>query len=248
MTESPRFLARPTKQDLELFDSLLRKFPSAENAAVLYTALDWYTRGVSSTNVFSRFLCYYVVVESIAMAIATGTLQLGEPFPKESSAGIKGRRIQCIQDRAAALLGADPIRFALEAYFECVESLNRRTKTALTLVFGDGHPSLAAMFKPNQEDGHSLNSIRSAIAHGSFSLLNREEESLVTRRVNEIGGIASDLLKRLIFGLKSGEDLPSWSQQYRLSISSCDPRATLVTTDLRPFKCKDWRIRPEWCD
>ena len=247
MSERIDSIARPAEDDLALFDSLLRDFPSSDDAAVLYTALDWYTRALSANNIFSRFLSYYVAIESVATAMAEGSLQVGPPLPRETKAERRARRIKCIQERAAELLPVDPIRFAVEAY-GCVQGLSHRTRVALAAVFGDSHPYMAAMFDESDRDGWSLNDLRNSIAHGTLSLLNPEDEALVSRRSGEVEQIAREFLARLIFKLREGSTVPSWSELHGFTVSSCDPRATLAATHPGLFPCKDWKIRPEWCD
>jgi hypothetical protein len=246
LSEKVVSLATPSKDDLDLFDSLLIRFPSSADAAILEASLDWYNRGLAAANVFVRFLSYYIAIESVATAIAAGQASLGLHFPTETKEQAIARRIECIRDKAAAMLDAQPLEFVTEAYFDCVGSLRRQTEQTLKLVFGDNHDYVKAVFI--KKDGHSLSSIRSGIAHGSLSLLSTEAEALVAGRVGELARIAKEFLKRLVFNLTPADGVPTWSREHRFSASSCDPRATLVANTEKPFPCKDWRIRPEWCE
>jgi len=90
-------LATPTEEDLKFFNALLLDFPKNEDALVLDQALDWYSRGRSSPHVFTKFLCYYISVESIATAIFEGKADLKFGFKKGKKADIRTEKAICIR-------------------------------------------------------------------------------------------------------------------------------------------------------
>src|SRR2546427_13263611 len=62
--------ATPSREDLHILDALLRNFPQTDDAIILDAAIDWYNRGRSSRNIFTAFLCYYIALESVSVAVA----------------------------------------------------------------------------------------------------------------------------------------------------------------------------------
>lgn len=247
LTNSQYPLWTPTADDTHLINSLLKDFPDSEDAIVLDAAMDWYTRGRASQNVFTAFLCYYVAVESVERAVAEGKADIGLGYRKEGKAERRNARLECIRERHDRLYEVDPARFVGEAYFDCVVGLKEKTRRVAELVFGAGHPYLNLLFDKGA-DGHSLTSIRSELAHGGVTLMDRDHEKLVRGRLHELAKISKEFLSRLIFFLQPADPLHSWSRKFSDSMHFTDPRSTMFVNDEIPVAEKDWRIRPEWCD
>jgi hypothetical protein len=237
----------PTEEDTKLLNSLLKDFPQSEDAVVLDAAIDWYTRGRSSQNVFTAFLCYYVAVESVARAIVDGEADFGLNFHKGSKSERREVRLACIREMYDRLYTKEPERFIREAYFDCIVGLKEKTRRVVELVFGQEHSYINLLFEKGP-DGHSLNSIRGQLAHGDVTQIDRDHEKLVRARLREIAVISKEFLTRLIFFLKPGEALPSWSRTFVDSLHFTDPRSTMFVNSEIPVSGKDWRIRPEWID
>lgn len=246
MVLRPEACATPSEDDLKLFDSLLQRFPRSEDAIFLDAAMDWYNRGRSSRNVFMAFLCYYIALESVAIAVEEGKADLGLEYSKETNQSKSERRLDCIRSTLEALYPKDPIQFVRRAYFDCVLSLKEKTRRVAEEVFGAGHPYLKALFDP-AEDGHSLYDLRGKLAHGEFALLDKQDEDLVANRVREMASISKEFLTRIMFLLKPNEVLPTWSGRHMPSLMATDPRSILVARHEAVLPTKDWRIRPEWC-
>lgn len=236
----------PGEEDTRLLNSLLKDFPNSDDAITLDAALDWYARGRASRNIFTAFLCYYVALESVARAVADGDADFGLGYHKETKTERRQARLTCIKEKHDALYETDPGRFVMDAYFDCVVGLKERTRRVTELVFGPGHPYIKQLFEKDS-DGHSLNGIRSELAHGGVTLMDRDHEQLVRNRLNEIAQISKDFLTRLIFFLKPEDPLPSWSRHYSNAMHFTDPRSTMFVNSEVPVVDKDWRIRPEWC-
>ena len=156
------------------------------------------------------------------------------------------QRLGCITEKHDELYATDPVRFVEDAYFQCVVGLRERTRRVLNLVFGEGHEHITQLF--SKVDGRSLSDIRSEIAHGALSLLDRSHEKLVRSRLGDMAKIAMAFLTRVAFRLASGEDIPTWSGHHVVGMSFHDPRSILVVSTDRVLPSKDWRIRPEWCE
>jgi hypothetical protein len=236
----------PTEEDMEILNNSLNKFPLNEDAFILDSAIDWFNHGKTSSNIFTKFLCYYIAVESIVMAVTDGNGDFGLGYSKESKAKRIEHQKKCIEERFENLYKEDPIKFVREAYFECYESIRTKTERIMGLVFGEKHEFLKKLFV--KENGVSLYDIRGALAHGKYSHLEEEKRHLVGRRIVEIEQIARHLIYRLNFRLKPEENIPHWSQLHAMACSTADPRATLFVSDERIIPNTDWRIRPEWCE
>jgi hypothetical protein len=245
MNASPGSCATPTKDDLQILDKYLREFPKTEDAIPLDAAIDWYNRGKLSRNVFTSYLCNYIALESVALAVVDGHADLGLDY-QETRQERKQKRIRCIQEKFSEVYETEPERFVQEAYSDCIVGIARKLRQITEKVFGADHKYVKALFE--DQEGLSLSNIRSKIAHGEFSLVDRDIESLVRRRLPEISEICKEFLVRVTFLLKPTERLPQWSQMFASHLSFADPRNTLLVTQESMLPTKDWRIRPEWCD
>ena len=90
--------ARPSVTDLKLINEILSKFPSNNEGIILDAAIDWYNQGKQSKNHFTSFLCYYIALESIAIAIADHKVGFGLDYPKLSKKSKIDARNQCIEN------------------------------------------------------------------------------------------------------------------------------------------------------
>jgi len=239
----------PAETELKIVDDILQKFESTENHTVLAAAMDWYNRGSISTNVFTSFFCFYVALESVAVAIADGANLGKTQIPKKTRAEKKASIISCIQEKHAAMFATEPIKFVEASYFQCVQSLASKTKAAVSAVFGDQHPYFKLLFEESSDGDIALSKLRSELAHGGVYLLDRQHEHLVRKHLHEIGRIAKEFLLRVLFRLEASEPVPEWSGAFQKTISTADPRSTMVSTTHAVFpKGTDWRIRAEWCE
>lgn len=242
-------LLKPTHDELRTVDALLKKFPYGENGNVLSGGIDWYNMGNSATNPFTRFLCYYVAFESVAVAVFDGA-KLGAFTPERpSKAERRAHAATCIADKFSELYASNPIHFVEQAYFECVKGLKVKAKAVAIETFGAGHPYLEALFIKPQESKASLSDLRSELAHGGMTLLDKGHEQLIRQRVDEMGVIAREFLLRVLFKLTPEDKVPSWSQVSELGMNTADPRTTMWTTTDKVFPPgTSWKIRPEWCE
>lgn len=239
-------LLKPTHDELRTVDALLKQFPYGEYGNVLSGGIDWYNMGNSATNPFTRFLCYYVAFESVAVAIFDGA-ELGASRPERpSKAEQRAQATTCIADKFSELYASNPVHFVEQAYFECVKGLKVKAKSVATEAFGTGHPYLEALFVKPPESKASLSDLRSELAHGGMTLLDKGHEQLIRQRVDEMGIIAREFLLRMLFKLTPEEKVPSWSQVSELGLNTADPRTTMWTTTDKMFPLgTSWKIRPE---
>ena len=237
----------PTNEDLDILDSLLRDYPAGDEAVILNAALDWYNQAKIARNAFTSFLCYYIAIESIVIAVAESDASFDLAYAKESKAQRKTAVMQCIQAKHNELYEKDPIKFVTSAYFNCVVGLKEKTQRITELVFGSGHRYIRDLFV-KADDGYSLHGIRSDIAHGRITLLNNEHERLVWQRLHQIANISREFLSRLAFRLSPDESVPSWRRHCIIGVKPNDPRDMLVVNDLSMIPESDWRIKPEWCE
>lgn len=237
--------AKPNKEDLKLLDRIFRKLPPfEEDVYILEYSIDWYIRGKSSKNIFTKFLCFYISIESCTIAITEGKAGFGLKYYKKSRSERKEGRIKCIR-RFMELYKSNPIKFVEKSYFDCVIGLAKRTRQITQLVFGKDNKAYKLLFK--KKDGYSLSDIRSKLAHGSFTYIDKEHVKIVRSRLPEIEEISKEFLIRLIFNLKPNEKIPTWSKEYRMPVDFKDPRNIQVCSKESILQTKDWRIRPAWC-
>jgi hypothetical protein len=235
-------LAQPSADDLPFLDRLLVDIPYELDFAV-----DWYNRGRSSNNPFAAFLCYFIALEIVATAAFESDSDFGVQVFDESKAVRRAIRAQCINDKYTALFASDPTQFIIQAYFECVQTLDMRRRKIAESVFGSRHRYLTTLFE--EEGGQpSLTEIRNLIAHGKLSLVNREEAALVRRHLPRIAGVVKEFLVRLILRLQPADNVPDWSGKHSIRFSFGDPRNTQVASSDKMFPHNDWSIRPEWCE
>jgi hypothetical protein len=246
LSDISKTLFTPSEEDIHILDSLLRNFPKTEDAAILEASMDWYNRAGSSNNIFASFLSYYISIESVASAIADGKADFGISYQRESKAQRREGRNKCIEEKFNLLYASNPTKFISEAYFDCVVGLKKKTRDVAEVIFGAEHPYLALLFE-KRDDLPSLSDIRSNLAHGAFSLVDRDQEALVAARLPEIAEIAKEFLTRVIFSLKPDDALPTWSLNFTTSQTTItDPRATIVIVSEQGLSADDWNIRPEW--
>ena len=193
-----------------------------------------------------RFLCYYIVIESIAIAIIDGKGDFGLKFTKKTKDKKNELKIGCIKNKYDELYKLDPIKFIEEAYFHCYGTLKSKTHKIVKVVFGDKHEYLNKLFK--KEKKWSLSDIRGALAHGRLSYSDESDRKIVEERIYIIERIARDLIFRLILRLKPEEKVTYWSRKHTSFLSASDPRIYLVVSNEKIIHNKDWRIRAEWCD
>jgi hypothetical protein len=242
-------LMQPTHEEMKTVDSLLKRFPYGGDGNILSGGVDWYNMGNSSSNPFTRFLCYYVAFESVAISIFDGA-DLGIDHPEKiTKLERRAQAINCIEEKHDQLFADAPIKFVEQAYFECVKGLKAKAMAIAKTVFGESHPYVQALFVKPAGTGVSLSDLRSELAHGGMTLLNQQHENLIRHRVYEMGNIAREFLLRVLFRLRPDESVPAWSQHFALGMSTADPRTTMWTTTDKVFPPgTSWKIRPEWCE
>lgn len=242
-------LLSPTHEDMKIVDRLLKSFPAEQDGFVLGRGIDWYNMGNSTTNPFTRFLCYYVGFETVAVGIFDGANLGVSPPSRLSRAERRSKASACIQELQLKMLDKDPIAFVREAYFDCVVSLKTKSKTVAAQVFGEGHEYLRLLFEKSGEDNVSLSELRSELAHGGVTQLDKAHERLIRNNLHKMGSITREFLLRVLFRLEPSDTVPEWSGQFHLGMSTADPRSTMWTTSEKIFpQGTTWKIRPEWCE
>lgn len=239
----------PSHDDLKTVDAILKTFPNTPEGFVLGRGIDWYNMGNASSNPFTRFLCYYIAFESVAVAIAEGAALGEESLVKPSKPERRDATIACIIQKHEELFEHDPRRFVEQAYFDCIVGLKQKAKRAAAVVFGENHPHLTLLFEKSPSGEISLAELRSDLAHGGMTLLQKMDRDLVRKNVHRMGEVAKEFLLRVLFRLKPVDPAPSWSGKARVGLGVADPRSTMwSTTDSAFPKPTNWKIRPEWCE
>lgn len=238
-----------SEKDLEIADNLIKTVPHNLDTDKLELAMDWNNQGNISTNVFSKFLCYYIAIESAALAIVDGGRFGDTVFRKPNKAERNELAVECINQAHAQYFKSDPTKFVIQSYFECIETLTSKTKQALVAVFGENHTFYEWLFLKSSDGDIALSKLRSELVHGKKTLLDKDHNHLVRKHVFELETVARQFLMRIWFMLKPSDEVPSWSGKFKLTLSTSDPRSTLVASTDRIFpKGTTWEIRPEWFD
>ena len=184
----------------------------------------------------------------MAVSIYDGA-ELGGLPARPNRAARKALAAECIRKKHTEVFEADPIRFIEQSYFDCIGSLKTKTKKVATAVFGEDHPYLKLLFEKPSAGEMSLSDLRSELAHGGITMLEKAHRSVISRNLYEMGSITREFLLRILFCLKPSEDVPSWSRRFQLSGSAADPRLTMWSTTDKVFpEGTSWKIRPEWCE
>ena len=237
------------EKDLEIVDKLIKRVPDTVNTAKLELATDWYGQGNISSNVFTKFLCYYIAFESAAMAIVDSGQYGDTIFRKPTKSERDNLIAECIKQKSHELFESNPEQFAIQSYFECVETLTTKTKQAIVAVFGQDHKFYEWLFNKSSGDDIALSKLRGELVHGKKTLLDKSHNHLVRKHLSELERIVHELLMRIWFELKPSSDIPSWSGNFEAGFRTSDPRTTLVASTDKIFpKGTTWEIRPEWFD
>lgn len=239
---------QPSEAEFRAVEWLFHPPTNADEARILDAAIDWYNTGSTSSNPLTRFLCYFIALESLAIAVTDGDGKFGLTVPSSTTRSIRETRVDCIKELARELFDSDPVTFVSRAYFECVQGLKKRLRIVMELVFGPAHPYLDLLFSGSS--GLSLADIRSKLAHGRLTLISPEDDRLIRTNLSQMANVAHEFILRLCLNTTPSKPIHplTWSREFSLEVSMTDPRAILITTDLRMLPTRDWRIRPEWCD
>src|SRR6185437_12500385 len=172
--------------------------------------------GSIGTTVVALRLCFYIALESVAVAIAGGSDLIKARITRPNKTEKYALRVECIQLKHSELFSVDPIKFVTESYFECVESLTTKVRAATSLIFGADHHCLKLLFEKSSGDDMALSKLRSELAHGDVTLLHKKHEHLVRRHLHEMGQITRDFLLRVLLRLDPTEQVPTWSQKFQM--------------------------------
>jgi len=241
-------VATPSFKDLKLLEKILQSPFSEKALKFIDSAIDWYKRGLASDNIFNEYLCYWIAMEGLAIALFDGHFDEYIPFrfTEEERKIETGKTIDCIENYLEKVYKKDPVDFVIEAYFNCVKSLRFKTSASLNKVFGPKHNYLRKLY--NKRNGYSLEDIRHKIAHGNISGWNFEHEDLVRERIGSLQQISKDFLFRMFLCLSPNQNIPDWSSLFKVSLPTDDPRSTLVVSKEDIIPDSDWKIKHEWID
>ncbi len=217
----------------------------SDDVGVIDTAISWYASGKKSTNIFTKFLNYYIAVESLAVLLVNGGMEASKDYgyTKISKQERKRQTEEKIAELHEELYLEDPILFIKRSYSEAITSLRSKTENAIKSVFGEDHELTKDFLK--KENGKSMYDLRNDLAHGNYNYVNRDEAHQVRNALPALEEIAY----RLIMRLSSEKDKKHKRFiRFSMSMGMGSPRGTLVVNNLNIFPVKDWKIRWEWLD
>ncbi|MFA6408411.1 MAG: hypothetical protein WCW36_03025 [Candidatus Paceibacterota bacterium] len=237
-----------TNEDTDLAIEYVSKF-IGEDSRVLDRAISWYQVGnrLRSSNKLFSFLSYYLALEMLALKLYSGEMEASKeygfkPLTKDEK---KSQTDKCILDlELTGLLKSNPEKFAKQAYEECILGNYRKTKEALSAVFGAENALVKDFRKKIKKDGeeYTLYTVRSKIAHGEFTPI---EEDQMDEIVGELPNIA-DLTRKFISKILWKTEPTDIERRFQVSMIMADPRSSGITNDTNMIARHDWRIRLEW--
>lgn len=237
-----------TDEDTKLAIEYVTKF-RGEDSKILDRAISWYQSGnrLRSSNKLFSFLSYYLALEMLALKLYSGEMEASKkyefkPLSKEEK---KAQTDKCILElELTGLLKNDPEKFVKQAYEECILGNYRKTREALSAVFGIESALVKDFKKRTNKDGeeYTLYTVRNKIAHGEFTPI---EEDQIDAIIDELPDIA-DLTRKFISKILWKTELTDISRKFRVSMIMADPRSSGITNDRNMVASHNWRVRLEW--
>lgn len=236
-------LATPKEHDLVIFRNINDQFASQKDL-VLDSAVEWYQKGLTSSNIYNAFLSYHISIEGLAGKLVTGELSsskfFGFPNKEKYQEDIK----QQMDEYYDKYYATDPKMFATKAYLEVVLSMKKNLEKAFEKVFGADSVEKDLYFGK----GDSLWDLRGSVAHGDYSDWDLVKRQHLHSKIHIIKSIARDFVYRVAFQIKPTEKTTFPAGHYALGMSFDNPLSTLISTREDVLPNKDWKIKPEWFD
>jgi len=238
--------------EIQTLDLLKATTATPKENALLQSSIDWYNHGSNSHDPYVSFLCSYIALESLALAIDEGLVPVNPSLPQQPKSERKNASIVCIHKKYKELFSIDPISFVQQAYFDCVSGVKKRTRRVAEHVFGSRHVYLKQLFggKPGKscasQSGKSLSDIRGRLAHGQYEPPDGQDYDVVRANLFNIRLIAGDFISRVLLRLRADQRLPRSSRSFLIGGPTTDPRNIMCASDMRILPQTDWQIKPEW--
>lgn len=241
-------LIKLTQEDTALAIEYVKKF-SGEDSKVLDRAISWYQAGnrLKSSNKLFSFLSYYLALEMLALKLYSGEMEASGQygFKPLSKMEKKTQTDKCILDlELTGLLKNDPEKFTKQAYEECILGNYRKTKEALSAVFGTESTLVQDFIKKVEKDGKKYTSydIRNKIAHGVFSPIEEDQIGEIIKELPDIANLTRKFISKILWKTEPTDI----QRRFQIAIMMADPRSTGITNDRNIIARGDWRIRLEW--
>lgn len=212
-------------------------------------AIEWHVTANNSDNIFHKFLNYCISLETIAIPFVDGKLAVSSVYNLSENNINNLDKNECIQKiRNEAKNDLD---FISRCYLECISpGLAKKIKFALEKVFGEDSTELAefsnkVLYKKKEL---SLYDMRSRLAHGNFSLNDKEDLELIRKNLYTISAISNKFIITLLKKANSEKDIKIKTNKDGsfVSILTSDPRSTGITSSLNFFPNKNWKIKMDW--
>ena len=87
----------PDKEDFDILNDILLQLSDSSDIMVLNAAIDWYNHGKSAKNIITEFLCHYIALECVAIAVAEGHADFGLNYPSKNKTERRRDRLECIE-------------------------------------------------------------------------------------------------------------------------------------------------------
>lgn len=237
------------EKDLENYVSVIHQKISKGLQLSISTAIEWYTRGITSKNECVAFSCFCFAVDNLATEISEGTfVNLGFNKFEKSEKELESQAKNELEE----FYKKGEIENCLEFVRQLAENfkwfVTQKVKHGVSEIFGKDSKIVKRLFE-EKYNGKTVWGMRSDMAHGRKKKLPRvqgEEKINFTSMMREI---SREFILRILLGIKSDEKLPQISNTFSSGYSMYDPRSCFVRSG-PSFLPKDvnWEIRAEWID
>lgn len=233
------------KRDLEIFKKL-NQITQIEKDQTIDSSINWYYLGNQSQNILNTFLCYHIAIEGLAIKLALGKLSSSSFFelPAEKIELKEKKLKECFDSYYEQFYKIDLNKLISETYFNCVHSIRTNMMKALSKIYGKGHSYVKEYFNGQ----NSIWALRGEIAHGEHSELTYDKYLKVWEKLSLLQYISKSFILRVIFKLKSDQEIDDWSREFSLQIEMDNPNNVPVASTLDFLPKQDWKIQGNWID
>jgi hypothetical protein len=234
-------IASPTKEEMAYLNKILRGLKNDPDNFII-SSVDWFERGVSSRNIFNKFICFYLAIETLALKLATGKIKKSEVFGISEQARDDEEIKKCVKKLYDLHFDRQPRVFIDKAYFECSKPINQNLKISLSAVFGENSWEYEEFFKNKP----TITEIRGKLMHESYSNWSKKQQIGLKKKLPKLEEIAKNFILRICFEALPTDKLHKTTHEFGLKMFMDNPNSVLVASDKKLFPTTDWKIKASW--
>lgn len=220
-----------TDEDTRIAEDYVRKF-QGDDSVLLDNVISWYQEGnrLSNENPLLSFLSYYFALEKLALNLHDGEMEASKDY------GFQKAEKKFVKDFFNKILG--------KLFHKEIGNYSK-TKKVLEAVLGKESNAFKAFkkkIKGKSGKEYVLYDLRSNIAHGRFTPLEKEEIELITKNLYKLQSLTRKFISKVLWK----GDANNIKETFSISLMMADPRSTGITNDINLVNRHDWRIKLEW--